>query len=111
MGIPEYNMNDIRMAEREGEFYYLEFHEFISQLLDRDLYENDTERGILAYIKDNGTDRLSAKQGYRLNKILERYNNEECNICGEKIPLNEVLDLDDNDGLCSYHKHQMDKDD
>lgn len=111
MEIPEYNMNGLRMAEKDGEFYHSDFADFISQLIDRDMIDDDTERGILAFVNDNGTEKLSPKQKFRLEKILERYADEKCKICGCEIPIDEVLDIDENDGLCSYYKHQMDKDD
>lgn len=111
MEIPEYNENSLYTAEKDGEYYYSEFAEFISQLIERGHYENDTERGILAYVNDKGTDTLSDKQKYRLEQIIDKFAHVEFAICGEPIPLNEVLDIDENDGLCSYHKHQMDKDD
>lgn len=111
MDIPEYNMDSLKMAERDGEFYHTDFASFISQLIERDMVDDSTERGILAFVNDNGTEKLSDKQKFRLQKIVERYGREECKICGEKIPLDQVLDIDENDGLCSYHKHQMDKDD
>lgn len=111
MELPEYNKGSLYLAKRDGDHYYTEFAEFISQLIERDLYDDDVERGILAYVKENGTDKLSDKQKYRLEQIVDRYAHEECSICSEPIPLNEALDIDENDGLCSYHKHQMDKDD
>ncbi len=111
MEIPEYNKNSLFLAQRDGDHYYTEFAEFISQVLERDLYEDDVERGILAYVNDNGTEKLSDKQMFRLKQIVERYANEECLICSESIPLSEALDIEENNGLCSYHKYQMDKDD
>ena len=111
MEIPEYNTNSLKMAEADGEFHHTDFAEFISQLIDRDMIDDSAERGILAFVKDNGTDKLSDKQKFRLEKIVQRYADVRCKICGEEIPINEVIDIDDNDGLCSYHKHQMDKDD
>ena len=111
MEIPKYNKGNLYSAEIDGEYYYAEFADFISQLLERGHFKDDTERGILAYVNVNGTDALSTKQKYRLEQIIDEFANEECSICGEPIPLNEVLDIDENDGLCSYHKYQMDKND
>ena len=111
MEIPEYNINSLKMAERDGEFYHIDFADFISQLIERDMIDDNTEKGILAFVNDKGTEQLSNKQKFRLEKIVERFADVRCKICGEEIPINEVLDIDENDGLCSYHKHQMDKDD
>lgn len=110
MEIPEYNINDLKMAERDGEFIYVEFDDFVNGLIDRDMIDDTAEKGILAFVKENGTAKLSPKQKYRLEKIVEEYGTESCTICSEEIPFNEVLDFDENDRLCGYHKHQMDKD-
>ena len=111
MEIPEYNESDLKMAERDGEFIYTEFDDFINGLIDRDMIVDPAEKGILAFVRDNGTEKLSTKQRFRLEKIVQKYGTEFCKICSNEIPFNEVLDIGENDGLCSYHKHQMDKDD
>jgi hypothetical protein len=110
MEYPIYDDGDLKFAEKDGNFPVTDFASFISQLLDQHILDNDTEIGIATFVKSKGTKSLSINQAKVLKIIISRYDNEECKVCGEKIPLNEVLDLDDNDGLCSYHKYQSDKD-
>lgn len=108
MKYPEYDINELELAEREGNFETTDFSNFIFKLIESDEFEHDTERGIAAFIDSNGTAGLSESQKKVLEIIVSRYDNEECKLCGIKIPLNEVFD--DNNGFCSYHKWQADKD-
>lgn len=109
MSIPVYSKSDAYNAHIDGEDRITNFEEFILLLIENDDFQNAKEAGIVAFVKNEGTSALSPKQLYVLEKIVSRYNDKECVICGEKIPLNEVFD--DNDGYCSYHKYVMDKDD
>jgi hypothetical protein len=110
MKYPTYDDKDLKFAQHDGNYPVSEFASFLSQLIDKDVLENDTEKGIVSFVNSKGTKSLSDKQAKVLDIIVSRYNNKECKVCGETIPLSEVLDLDDNDGLCNYHKHQFDKD-
>lgn len=109
MNFPVYNASDLHNAMQDGNHELLEFTEFLSQLSEQEILDNTTEKGILAFVQSKGTEELSTNQAKVLDIILARYDNQECKLCGEKIPLNEVLFLDENDGFCSYHKHMMDK--
>lgn len=110
MKYPMYDDKDLKFAEQDGNYPVSDFASFISQLIDQNILYNNIERGIAAFVNSKGTKSLSDKQAKVLEIIVSRYANKECKVCGEKIPLGEVLDLDDNDGLCSYHKQQFDKD-
>lgn len=110
MNYPEYDISDLYNSAQDGDYSYNEFSEFITQLIEHCILENEIEKGIAALVAAKGTKILSEKQSRVLERVVSRYENEECKLCGEKIPLNEVLNLDDNDGFCNYHKNQMDKD-
>ena len=105
-----YDNKDLELAVQDGNYPASEFSNFVSQLIEQERWENDIEKGIIAIVNSKGTRTLSDKQSKVLEIIVSRFDSEECRICGVKIPLSEVFDLDDNDGLCSYHKHQFDKD-
>ncbi len=105
---PIYSDRDRHFASRDGNYEILVFDEFIEQLQQQEAFVNSVEAGIVAKVDAEGTEGLSEKQGYVLQKIVERHAGQECLICGCSIPLNEVLL--DNDGLCSYHKYVADKD-
>lgn len=110
MGIPIYNENDLKSAVQDGALNFLEFADFLSQLVENEILENPTEKGVVTLANSKGTEVLSPKQLNVLSIIASKYNNEECKLCGERIPLNEVFHFyDDYDGYCSYHKHVMDK--
>jgi len=107
MEIPEYDEKKLLRENMEGEYSNSDFAEFIETLLNDERYD-DVEKGILAYVKSNGTINLSSAQKYRLQKLVDDYD-IDCSICGESIPVSEVVD--NNDGLCSYHRYVMGKDD
>ncbi len=109
MKYPPYDSDDLMFAEKDGNNWVSDFADFISQLVEQDILENSTEKGIVAHVNSKGTKLLSPKQGAVLDNIISRYDDKECKLCGAEIPLNEVLNLDENDGLCSYHKYQADK--
>lgn len=105
MNIPIYNQSDLNIDDGVE---YNEFSEFISQVIDMELHENETELGICKKIITDGTKGLSDKQLYHVKNIVTRYE-KECAACGEQISLNEVLVLEGN--LCSYHQYLSEKDD
>lgn len=109
MKYPIYDDKDLTFAEKDGNYPISDFANFISQLINQDVLDNQTEKGIIAFVKSNGTKSLSYNQGKVLDMIVSRYDSMECLVCGNKIPLSEALD-DDNGGLCSYHRNQADKD-
>lgn len=110
MKYPQYDPNESYFAEKDGNYPVSDFTSFVSQLLDLKVLSNPVEKGVIELVNEMGTNQLTAKQGKVLDIIVSRYNNEECKICGVEIPLSEVLYLDENDGMCSYHKNQFDKD-
>lgn len=110
MKYPIYEDKDLKFSEQDGDYSVSEFASFISQLIAQDILDNNTEKGIIALVNTTGTKSLSEKQAKVLEMIVSNYYNQKCKICGLDIPLSEVLDLEDNGGLCSYHKHQSDSD-
>ncbi len=110
MDIPIYDENDLKYADQDGDINISEFADFFSQLEENEILDNPTEKGVVALVNSKGTKVLSSKQLNVLKIIVSRYENEECKLCGERIPLNEVLHFyDEYDGFCSYHKHIFDK--
>jgi hypothetical protein len=109
MKYPVYDESDLKKDEEDGNYIVSEFTEFISQLIDNKILDNEVEKGIIALVDAKGTSGLSEKQGSVLDTIISRYDGFECKICGEKIPLNEALDFEESDGLCNYHQSQLDK--
>lgn len=109
MNYPIYNKTDLKMAPKDGAYEYIEFHDFISDLVNMELLEHSAEIGIAKYILDNGTKNLSDKQSVILQKILKRYTDLDCSRCGLKIPLSEVISSLDNGDLCGYCYHQLQK--
>ncbi|MCM0665328.1 hypothetical protein [Flavobacterium tyrosinilyticum] len=108
MEFPIYKSNQLMREQMEGEFYNSEFADLISELIDRDELESSIEIGIAKKVRDEGTEGLSEKQSYHLQKIFDRYNDIRCSVCDDLIPLSEVLFLEGS--MCSYHQHQWNKD-
>lgn len=94
-------------AERVGDNSNRGFDEFISQLLERKLYGDEKEKSVLVEVNNHNTNKLSAQQNVLLEKIVDRYAYESCAICKTPIPLNEALNIKENGGLCSFHRHQQ----
>ena len=107
MDFPIYKTKDLTRELMEGDHYNSNFASLIEELYERDEFDNDTEKGIAAKVIAEGTYALSSNQSYHIQNIFDRYNNKRCGICGEVIPISEVLLLDSN--LCSYHQNQFDK--
>lgn len=103
MKYPEYNQSDLSHAVQDGNYPVSDFHDFIERLIKMDALDHPVEKGIVAWVAERGTSELSVNQRNVLDRIVQRYDSANCLICGEKIPLLEVLD-DEHDGLCSYHR-------
>lgn len=111
MNYPIYDKTDQHLSSNEGDQFIAEFSEFVNQLINSDVLDNHVEKVIIAYVDTNGTNNLNEKQAGVLGKLVDQYSHEECKVCGEKIPLNEVLHfLAFNDGYCNFHKNKMDND-
>lgn len=110
MNFPIYDESDVKFASEEGNYPISVFNSFISQLIDEDVLERPEERGVVAFVSSKGTSPLSPNQSKVLSIVVSRYENLECKLCGDPIPLDEALNHDFNDGYCSYHKFQADKD-
>lgn len=110
MNYPLYDKNDLHMVPKDGTYEYSDFHDLISDLLERELLEHEAEIGIAKYILNNGTKNLSDKQSAVMQKVTERYCNIDCERCGLEIPRSEIILSMDNGGLCDYCNHQVQKD-
>jgi hypothetical protein len=108
MEFPIYRENDLVRELMDGSHYNSDVAQLFAELLERDQFENDTEKGIAAKIVVEGTYNLSEKQLWHAKQVFERYNSKRCSQCGDTIPLVEVLYLDGD--LCSYHQNQFDRD-
>lgn len=111
MNIPRYKVNQLDIDTTKGEFYNKDLHEFFKEFLERELYDNDTQEGILKRTVSEGTYDLSEKQIYHLQQIIKPFENLQCSICGVQPEINELIDFEENSKLCSYHLHQTQKDD
>lgn len=109
MNFPIYRVQDLTRDVINGEYFNSEFAGLINELIDRDEFENSIEKGIAEKVKSDGTEGLSTKQSFHLQKIFDRYNNIRCSVCNDVISLNEVLDLDGGT-MCSYHQRLWDRD-
>jgi hypothetical protein len=107
--IPIYSKQQLVANQMDGDYESSDFANFLSQLCENDIISHPTASGIAMLANEKGTEILSEKQLAILEKVVAPYNNKTCLVCSEKIPLSEVLE--ENDGLCSYHKHQADKED
>ncbi len=110
MKYPLYNSHDLSRSSKDGNYQFDVFSEFINQLLVGEYLEHETEAGIAKYIQVNGTEGLSPDQGKVLNQIISRYE-KRCKICDTLIDLNQVLDNEDNNGLCDPHARLAEKED
>lgn len=109
---PDYDFSDLEHAEQDGNYPVAMFGAFISQLIEFQMYDNEVQAGILAFVKSNGTARLSNKQRYHFDIVVSRFAGKRCDICQEEIPWEEVIDfVDEGKKLCSYHEHVMSKED
>lgn len=110
MSYPEYDMVQLKFADRDGDSETAGFAQFISDLLTNNLLEHDAEIGVAKYVDDNGTKGLSEKQGQVLEIIIKKFGGLECNRCQTKIDWVELAEAHDNGGYCSYCANSMDKD-
>jgi hypothetical protein len=109
MEFPIYKVRDLKREIISGEYFNSDFASLIDELIQRDELENVIEKGIAQKVSIDGTEGLSVKQSFHLQKIFDRYNNQRCSVCDEVISLNEVLDMDGGT-MCSYHQRLWDKD-
>ncbi len=86
-----------------------DFKSFVLDLINTNRIESK-EAGIAKLMLDKGYDKLSDKQKYVFDKMINNYTIVECQRCGIDIPLCEMLDALDNGGYCNYCKHMMGKD-
>lgn len=112
MEIPNYKKSDLNLELREGGNYLNLFATFFKKLAsydDTDYKLHKAQIGILAIVNERGTFDLSEAQLDKLQMVVDYYANRKCRKGGCDIPLSEVLDLEESDGLCSYHWHYAQK--
>lgn len=105
--IPVYSKDSIEMDLRDGDGESSEFSELIETILDGQVYDNDTQRGILLLIKDEGTEILSKKQRGIIQSMLNDYSSE-CDRCGEDIQWSQI-DIFQTSDYCSSCQRAWDK--
>lgn len=68
--------------------------------------------GVLKQYLGKGYDSLTEKQKYHFHKTVEPLLNEKCDMCGEKLTLDELTsELHQPTKLCGYHRYLISKDD
>ena len=104
--IPKYDIIDIQTAGKDGNFNIEIFSDFIFQLLQQKEELSYEERKLIKDVDSKGTMILNDVQMFFLEKIVTRYE-RNCEICQEKIPLNEIFHLGK---YCSNHAYLNDED-
>lgn len=110
MKYPLYKSEDLKWVEKDGNHEISDFAGFISDLIARELLNHEAEIGVAKFVESNGTLGLSEKQSNVLEIIVDKYADEQCNRCGLKIPISEVIESLENGGYCDYCAHQISKD-
>lgn len=104
MNIPEYDRNDLQQQIVED--HIEDFHGFIGSVIEWKTWEDPKEEGILLLTLDKGTKALSEKQHWVLEQIVKRYEQVECNLCGEKTPWADRVDIAQLGTYCGYHQER-----
>ena len=94
---------------KKERFYEEGFVEFLQELLDSGRIDDGKEIGITKQVIDKGYDSLSDKQKWVFDKMIDANTYEECSRCLVSIPWCEMMYALDNEGLCSYCVHQLEK--
>ena len=108
---PLYSNDDLFLAEMDGDEQILNFSQFISDLNFSGLLTHKTAIGVVAYVDENGTKRLSPKQMKVLSMTLKEFSKKTCARCQSEIGLDELFESNFNKGLCNYCQNAMSKDD
>lgn len=86
------------------------YNDFLKQLIECNLLEEKVA-GIAKKVISDGIESLSPKQKFVFEKgVTDEYVTKECTRCGLNIPWEEMLAASE-DGLCSWCRHQEEKDD
>lgn len=85
---------------------YEDFLLFLEQAIETEIYENDTEEGVIKYTIDNGTSPLSEKQLWTINSFVNR-ELKSCSRCEEVFSFMEMTSMEGD--FCSYCQYQWDK--
>ncbi|PLX01108.1 MAG: hypothetical protein C0594_14395 [Marinilabiliales bacterium] len=112
MTLIDFSREDIIRAEKEGNHEVYTFIIFLKELVDHGYLDHPTEIGVAKYIISNGTESLTRSQRKVLKEqIMKKFPQNDCELCGEPIPYDELLESYDNGGYCSRCKHNLDKED
>lgn len=97
----------IRILEQR--FHEDDFEEYLESLLDADMIEGDTARGIATKVLNEGYDSLSEnqKRSFIFYAIKPNYYSE-CDRCTSSIPWCEMINALE-DGYCGYCSHMAEK--
>ena len=85
-----------------------DFEGFVQDLINTGRIEGK-EAGIAKLMLDKGYDKLSDKQKYVFDKMINENTVEECKRCATDIPWCEMLEALENGGYCNYCQHMMEK--
>lgn len=85
-----------------------DFNSFVEDLI-RSGRLNENEARTAQYMLDNGYEALSEPQKRVFDDAIRKNSVNECGMCAEDIPWNEMLNALDNGGLCSYCQHVKEK--
>lgn len=85
-----------------------DFEGFVQDLINTGRIE-EKEAGIAKLMLDKGYDKLSDKQKYVFDKMINENTVEECKRCATDIPWCEMLEALENGGYCNYCQHMMEK--
>lgn len=106
--IPTYDKKKsihLRPGDVDTSYDIREFETFLNKLIEEDLLEDDAELGILKFVLDNGTERLSSKQLFRLEEVIKR-TSKKCSRCEEEFTWTELNAMEGD--LCASCQHDWD---
>lgn len=110
MNYPTYTINDLNMLPKDGSSEIEEFHNFIADLFEKELFafpaENEAAQRILAH----GTVTLTKDESRTIDTLISRYMGIECNQCELEVSLSEIPLLRNNGGLCRYCEQKENQD-
>lgn len=86
----------------DGDMDPSEFRGFLQEIIDAGEYNDEIEKGIMRRVVNGGdTDKLSSKQRYILEQIIDRYP-DVCSFCDSEIPWSERRIAADQKDRCSH---------
>lgn len=102
MNYPTYTINDLNTLPKDGSSEIEEFHNFIADLFEKELFAFPSENKAAQRILAHGTTTLTTDESETIEALISRYTGIECNQCGLEVSLSEIPLLRNNGGLCRY---------